>query len=53
MGLLALLALVGEGFSIDSFALPYYWIAFGLIVAASFLARNSQLPDAILSPGKE
>jgi hypothetical protein len=34
------LALVGEGFSIDSFALPYYWIAFGILTAASFAARR-------------
>jgi hypothetical protein len=39
MGLIALLALVGEGFSIDSFALPYYWISFGILTAASMHAR--------------
>lgn len=32
-GLLALLALIFEGFSIDSFAMPYWWISFGLASA--------------------
>jgi O-antigen ligase len=40
MGLLAIIALVGEGFSIDSFAMPYYWISFGILTAASFAARQ-------------
>lgn len=31
MGKLALLALLIEGFSIDSFALPYYWVILGLV----------------------
>jgi len=41
MGVLAVVALVGEGFSVDSFALPYYWVSFGLCVAGSFVARQS------------
>jgi hypothetical protein len=32
-GLLAAIALVGEGFSLDSFALPQLWIVFGLVSA--------------------
>ena len=51
MGLLALLALVGEGFSIDSFALPYYWIAFGILTAASFAARREEANSLSLGPG--
>ena len=47
MGLLAVLALVGEGFSIDSFALPYYWIAFGILTAASFAARREEQTGAL------
>ncbi|HWQ46847.1 MAG TPA: O-antigen ligase family protein, partial [Longilinea sp.] len=34
-GIFFLLAFVIEGFSIDSFALPYYWVMSGLIAAAS------------------
>jgi O-antigen ligase len=32
-GLLASIALLGEGFSLDSFALPQMWIVFGLVSA--------------------
>ena len=41
MGALSLVALIGEGFSIDSFALPYTWAALGLLTAVSLLARTS------------
>lgn len=41
MGMLGVIALIGEGFSVDSFALPYAWTTFGLAVSASFLARRS------------
>lgn len=37
-GLLILVALVSEGFSIDSFALPYFWFSLGLVTAACTLA---------------
>lgn len=40
IGKIAIIALVFEGFSIDSFALPYYWIILGL-VASNF----KELPD--------
>lgn len=40
-GQLTLLALLLEGFSIDTFALPYYWVALGLVTAASFLGRRA------------
>ncbi len=33
-GQLAVLAFIVEGFSIDSFALPYLWVSFGLATAA-------------------
>jgi O-antigen ligase len=42
-GILALLAFLVEGFSLDTFALPYYWITFGILTAACELAR-SKLP---------
>lgn len=53
MGTLAVIALIGEGFSIDSFALPYYWTAFGLAIAASFMARNTQAAGETPAPGKD
>jgi uncharacterized membrane protein len=33
-GKLVVLAMIIEGFSLDSFGLPYYWIALGLIAAS-------------------
>jgi hypothetical protein len=43
-GQLTLLAFIGEGFSIDSFAMPYFWIIAGLIAAIAMMYRreNSQ-----------
>jgi hypothetical protein len=35
MGKLAIIALIFEGFSVDSFALPYLWFGLGLVTAAS------------------
>ncbi len=39
-GQLSLLAFIGEGFSIDSFAMPYLWIVAGLIASIAMLCRN-------------
>ena len=39
-GQLALLAFIGEGFSIDSFAMPYIWVITGLIAAAAMIYRQ-------------
>jgi len=39
-GQFAMLALIGEGFSIDSFAMPYLWVMTGLISAAAFIYRQ-------------
>ena len=46
MGIFVLLALFIEGFSVDSFALPYMWFALGLIAAAGnlFLQSEGGLP---------
>ena len=33
MGILMLIALLGEGFSVDSLALPYYWFTLGFVAA--------------------
>ncbi|MBE3066501.1 MAG: O-antigen ligase family protein [Chloroflexi bacterium] len=42
MGAFAILAFLAEGFSIDSFALPYLWFAMGLLTAASAFARQDK-----------
>jgi hypothetical protein len=39
-GLLALLAFIGEGFSIDSFTMPYFWVIAGLIAAIAMIYRR-------------
>jgi hypothetical protein len=33
MGIIMLIAFTIEGFSVDSFALPYYWFTLGLVAA--------------------
>jgi hypothetical protein len=38
-GQLALLAFIGEGFSIDSFAMPYFWVIAGLIATMAMIFR--------------
>ncbi len=40
LGQLSLIALIVEGFSIDSFAMPYLWVCAGLISAAARIARD-------------
>jgi hypothetical protein len=47
-GQLVLVAFIAEGFSIDTFALPYLWLALGFISAAGMLARRQMTatPDA-------
>jgi hypothetical protein len=42
MGTFAILAFIPEGFSIDSFALPYLWVSMGLVTAAVVLARREE-----------
>jgi hypothetical protein len=39
-GLLVLVALITEGFSTDTFALPYLWVSLGIVSAAGALLRN-------------
>jgi hypothetical protein len=43
MGLFVIVAFLAEGFSIDSFALPYLWVSLGLVTAASAIARRLPL----------
>jgi len=40
-GLFVLLAFIIEGFSTDTFALPYLWVSLGIISAVGALMRNS------------
>ena len=40
-GQLSLVAFIGEGFSIDSFAMPYLWVASGLVAASSLAYRKT------------
>lgn len=40
MGAFAVIAFLAEGFSIDSFALPYLWVAMGILTAASSMVRR-------------
>jgi hypothetical protein len=39
-GQLSLLAFIGEGFSIDSFAMPYLWVMAGLIASIALISRR-------------
>ena len=39
-GQLCLVALLAEGFSIDSFAMPYLWVTAGLVSATGFIYRQ-------------
>jgi hypothetical protein len=34
------LAFIGEGFSIDSFAMPYFWVIAGLIAGIAMIFRR-------------
>jgi hypothetical protein len=40
MGQLTLIAFIAEGFSLDSFAMPYFWFAMGLVSAAAGFSRR-------------
>lgn len=41
-GIFVLLALILEGFSTDTFALPYLWISMGIVSAVAASVRNSE-----------
>jgi hypothetical protein len=41
-GQLMVLAFIGEGFSIDSFAMPYLWVMAGLIAAVAMVHRRER-----------
>ncbi len=40
-GIFVLLALITEGFSIDSFAIPYLWVSLGLVTATSMGGQSA------------
>jgi O-antigen ligase len=42
-GIFMLVAMILDGFSVDSFALPYIWATTGLVTAASTLAFTSSV----------
>ncbi len=46
-GLFMLTGFLAEGFSIDSFALPYFWFAAGLLIAAAALGRSAEKAPVI------
>lgn len=50
-GQIALIGLVFEGFSLDTFALPYYWMTLGLVVAAQriFTVKSSNSKQEVIS----
>jgi hypothetical protein len=46
-GQLSIIAFIGEGFSIDSFAMPYLWVTIGLVAAASWSYRKAITPKQL------
>ena len=46
-GKLFIIALIMEGFSMDTFGLPYYWIALGIVVAARRISQQAITPQSV------
>jgi O-antigen ligase len=44
-GLFVLAGMLTEGFSVDTFALPYFWVSFALITAVATRAAESDSPS--------
>jgi hypothetical protein len=44
-GVISWLAIIVEGLSLDSFALPTMWIALGLVTSGIWLLRESDKKD--------
>jgi hypothetical protein len=40
MAFFVIVAFLAEGFSVDSFAIPYLWVSLGIVTAASTMARK-------------
>lgn len=51
MGIFVLIAFLAEGFSVDSFAMPYFWISMGVLTAASAIVRKSTSGQDIAGSG--
>ncbi len=54
MGAIVLTAMLVEGFSVDSFALPYWWISLGILTASAGRALNNStnsLKSSVLEIG--
>jgi hypothetical protein len=47
-GQLSLVALLAEGFSVDSFAMPYLWAMAGIVAATGYLYRQGVYERAVL-----
>jgi hypothetical protein len=45
-GLFVLIAFVFEGFSTDTFALPYFWLSLGIVCATAALHRKQSMQEA-------
>jgi len=44
---IAIIALIFEGFSIDSFALPYYWFILGISSSVFYLCQKQQFENSV------
>jgi hypothetical protein len=54
-GLFVLAGMLTEGFSVDTFALPYFWVSFALVTSVAALAGGSDspsIPIQVLSEGQ-
>jgi O-antigen ligase len=47
-GIFIFIGIIFEGFSIDSFAMPYFWISAGFVLAASRIGRNNEISRVAL-----
>jgi len=48
-GLFVVVALIVEGFSVDTFALPYFWLSLGLVTAAFHQMDEDRVETAVLN----
>ena len=48
-GVLGIVALMVEGFSIDTFGLPYFWILFGLVTASYLISEREAATSTALN----
>ncbi|HEX7556241.1 MAG TPA: O-antigen ligase family protein [Leptolinea sp.] len=48
-GIFVVIGIILEGFSIDSFAMPYFWISAGLVLSGGYFIKNSDATSTTLS----